>query len=112
MNAVSSLPIAHIVTWRLNGQTKSERQSQARVIVEAFENARHAVDGLLQMEVGANIIDAPDAWDVALYMVFASRSALDAYQVDPLHLQIKALVGPMRASRGQADFEIPCRLAD
>lgn len=100
------LPIVHIVTWRLNGKTPVLRAAQAQKVVHAFEAARHEVPGLLRMEVGANFIDAPDAWDVALYMVFASRVDLDAYQTHPAHLKIKSLVGPMRAVRGQADFSI------
>lgn len=98
--------IAHIVTWRLNGKTAAERERQAQQVVQAFEARRHEVPGLLRLEVGANFIDAPDAWDVALYMEFASRADLDAYLVHPSHLEIKQLVGPMRAARGQADFAI------
>lgn len=73
-------------------------------MVQAFEALRTQIPGLLRMEVGANVIEAPDAWDVALYMVFASRDALDAYQTHPGHLKIKTLVGPMRSDRVQADF--------
>ena len=99
-------PLAHIVTWRMNGATPQERAAQADRTVQAFEAARHDVPGLLRMEVGRNIVASPDAWDVALYMVFATRTDLEAYQSHPAHLQIKALVAPMRAARGQADFEV------
>ena len=98
--------IAHVVTWRLNGQTAADRERQAQQVVRAFEVRRHEVPGLRRMEVGVNIVEAPDAWDVALYMEFASRADLDAYQTHPSHLEIKQLVGPMRAARGQADFEL------
>lgn len=98
--------IAHIVTWRLNGVSAEEREQQARSMVQAFEAARTEVPGLLSMHVGANVIDAPDAWDVALYMAFASRAHLDAYQAHPSHLAIKQQVGPMRAARCQVDFEL------
>lgn len=82
------------------------RAEQAQKVVHSFEAARHDVPGLLRMEVGANFIEAPDAWDVAVFMVFASRADLEAYQTHPAHLKIKSLVGPMRAARGQADFSI------
>lgn len=101
-----SRAIVHIVTWRLNGKTVVERELQAQQIVQAFQVRRNEVLGLLRMEIGANIVEAPDAWDVALYMEFASRADLDAYQTHPSHLEIKQLVGPMRSARGQADFEI------
>lgn len=98
---------AHMVTWRMNGATPEERAEQADRVVRAFEATRGELPGLLRMEVGRNIVEALDAWDVALYMVFATRDDLHAYQSHPSHLRIKALVGPMRAARGQADFEVP-----
>lgn len=104
MSSLQGSPIAHIVAWRLNGATPEERIRQANTVTHAFETLRTQIPGLLQMEVGANVIEAPDAWDVALYMVFASRDALDAYQTHPGHLKIKTLVGPMRSARVQADF--------
>lgn len=99
--------IAHIVTWRLNGATEQERSDQARHIVEAFRASRPQVPGLQRMDIGPNVIGASDAWDLGLYMVFASRADLEAYQTLPVHLAIKALVGPMRAARAQVDFELP-----
>lgn len=99
--------IVHIVTWRLNGATAEVRKQQAQSMVQAFEAARFEVPGLLHLQVGPNVIEAPDAWDVALYMVFSSRIHLDAYLVHPSHLDIKQLVGPIRAARSQVDFELP-----
>lgn len=98
--------IVHIVTWRLNGASAQERGEQAGRIVEAFEAARPHMSGLLRMEVGPNVIVGQDAWDLALYTVFATRADLDAYQTHPSHLAIKTLVGPMRAARAQVDFEL------
>lgn len=103
----TSTAIVHIVMWRLNGADPAAKQQQAEVITQAFESSRSQVQGLLRMELGPNVIAAPDAWDLALCMVFATRADLDAYQTHPAHLRIKALVGPLRSERGQIDFEIP-----
>jgi Stress responsive A/B Barrel Domain len=99
--------IAHIVTWRLNGASAQERADQARRIVEAFKATQQQVPGLQRMDIGPNVIGAADAWDLGLYMVFASRADLEAYQALPAHLAIKALMGPMRSARAQVDFELP-----
>lgn len=98
--------IVHIVAWRLNGASVQERGEQAGRIVEAFEAARPYMSGLLRMEVGPNVIGGQDAWDLALYTVFATRADLDAYQTHPSHLAIKTLVATMRAARAQVDFEL------
>ena len=90
----------------MNGATPQERAAQADRTVQAFEATRGEVPGLLRMQVGRNVLASPDAWDVALYMLFASRADLQAYQSHPAHLRIKAVVGPLRAARGQADFEV------
>lgn len=108
MTSLHSNALVHLVIWRLNGATPDERAQQAKIIVDAFRALSSQISGLLRMEVGSNIVEATDAWDVALYMVFASRADLDAYQTHPGHLQIKALVGPLRSERGQADFWVTC----
>ena len=106
MHSQVSKAIVHIVTWRLNGETVDERAEQAQRIVAAFQKTSSSIPGLLRMEIGTNAINAADAWDLALYMVFASREDLQAYQNHPEHLAIKALVGPMRLARAQVDFEL------
>lgn len=98
-------PMAHFVAWRLNGTTAEARAEQARSIVREYEASREEFQGLLRMEIGSNEADADDAWDVALYMVFASREDLDAYRIHQEHIRLKALIGPMRAARAQVDFE-------
>ncbi len=103
----SSVPIVHIVSWRLNGASPEDRARQSTQILAAFHATRAEIDGLLRFEAGQNVIDASDAWDLAVVMVFSSRAALDAYQSHPCHLAIKALVGPMRSARSQIDFELP-----
>ncbi len=101
----------HIVSSRLNGSSAAERAEQASLIIAAFEQTRSQVPGLLSLQAGTNIIAAPDAWDLAVVMVFESRTALDAYQTHPSHLAIKALVGPLRSARSQIDFEMAAAAA-
>jgi hypothetical protein len=92
--------------WRMNGATANERLAQARTAAAAFEATRGTIAGVLDMQVGVNVVDAPDAWDLALSMRFENRAALAAYGDDPAHLEIKKLVGPMRMERKQVDFEL------
>lgn len=97
--------IVHIVAWRLNGGDPAERLAQAQAVVAAVEATRGRIPGLLSLDTGPNVVEAADAWDVGAVMVFASRAHLDAYQTHPIHLELKAVVGPLRSARSQLDFE-------
>ena len=101
-----SRQIVHIVMWRMNGATAEERLLQAHTAVAAFEATRGTIAGVLDMQIGVNVVDAPDAWDLALSMRFENRAALEAYFDHPAHLEIKRLVGPMRMERKHVDFEL------
>jgi hypothetical protein len=98
--------VVHMVMWRLDGATVQARRTQAQGLVAAFAALRGKMPGLLRLEVGTNLIDTADACDVALYTVFDSPQALDAYNAHPEHLKIKAMMAPWRAARCQADFEL------
>jgi hypothetical protein len=97
--------IVHILAWKLNGDTPVERQRQADTIVAAVAATRGRIPGLVSLDVGPNLIDAADAWDVGAVMVFASRADLDAYQTHPEHLALKAVVAPLRSARAQCDLK-------
>ena len=96
--------IVHVVGWRLNGRTADERERQARAVVAAVEALRAQLEGLLSLDVGANVVEAADAWDVGAVMVFESLAALQAYQTHPAHLALKSAVAPLREARGQFDI--------
>jgi hypothetical protein len=107
MSAPADGALLHVVAWRMAGATEAERAAQAAQVVQAFEAGRDRIPGLLRLEVGANAVAAPDAWDVAVCMLFATRADLDAYRDHPDHLAIKARVGPLRSARMQVDFVVP-----
>lgn len=97
--------IVHVVAWRLNGKTPLARHQQAEAVVAAVEATRGQVPGMVALDVGHNVIEASDAWDVGAVMVFQNRAALDAYQTHPQHLALKGIVAPLRSARSQLDFE-------
>ena len=97
--------IIHVVSWRLSGKTPLERRQQADTIVAAVEATRGRIPGLVSLDVGRNLVEATDAWDVGAVMVFHSRAALDVYQSHPEHQALKAVVAPLRRARSQLDFE-------
>lgn len=97
--------IVHVVAWRLAGPTPEARRQQADAVVAAVEATRGRIPGLVALDVGRNLVDAADAWDVGAVMVFRSRADLDAYRDHPAHLALRAVVAPLRSARGQFDIE-------
>lgn len=103
----ASSEVVHVVSWRLNGESPMAREQQADTIVAAVEATREQIPGLVSLDVGRNLIEAADAWDVGAVMVFRSRADLDSYQTHPAHQALKAVVAPLRSARSQLDFERP-----
>ena len=99
-------PIAHIVMWRLNGESPEIRHAQGRAVVEAFETLRGRIPGLLQLAAGTGLVGDAEGHDVAVYTVFESIEALHAYNEHPEHLRIRGLISPMRRSRHHIDFAL------
>ncbi len=98
--------LLHIVLWQLHGETAQARQAKAQQLSHSFHALLGTVPGLLQVDVGPNAVAAADAWDMAVAMRFTNRAALDAYNEHPLHLGIKALMGPQRRARAQIDLAL------
>ena len=99
--------VKHIVLFKLKdhaeGATKAEN---ARLVKQKVEALRGTVAGVVALEVGLNFEPSEAAYDLALYSVFESRAALDAYQVHPAHRVVAEFLGRVRAARVVVDYEI------
>lgn len=96
--------IRHIVFWNLKEENKSETALKIKTDLEALKGK---IPGLLHIEVGINIPEAPqDNWDVVLNSDFENIEALNAYQVHPLHKEVAGFIGNVRTNRSCVDYEI------
>jgi hypothetical protein len=97
--------IRHIVLWRLresaNGRGKAENAAE---IKRRLEELNGKIPGMLTLEVGFDFSRTPDSSDIVLYSEFESRTALDAYQVHPLHEAVKPIVTAARDERRLVDY--------
>jgi quinol monooxygenase YgiN len=93
--------IKHIRMWRLV-EPKQENIAAAKAALEA---CRGIVPGMLTYEVGIDIGIDQGPCDLALYSEFTDRAALRAYEEHPAHLQLKAVLAPLRESRAAIDYE-------
>ena len=92
--------IKHVVMWRYSDKKDIET---AR---EQLESLRGRVPGMLSIETGVNFLESPSSYDLVLITEHPDRAALDAYQEDPLHVQVKAVLGKLDSERVVVDYEI------
>ena len=81
--------VKHIVMWNVQGATDEERAHNTQKLKAAFEGLRHAIPGMLKLEIGVDQSRVDYACDVVLYSEFESRQALAAYAEHPEHLRVR-----------------------
>ncbi len=98
--------IKHLVFWKLkesaNGNDKSTNAQLIKEKLEALNGQQIA--GLLELEVGLDFVQGSASADVALYSVFETQEALDAYQVHPAHVAAKGFIQEVVSDRQVVDY--------
>jgi hypothetical protein len=98
--------IRHVVMWRLQGRPAQAGRWEVMDRIEQNLTAlRSSVPGLLRAWLGLNQADSADASDLVLCCEFHSWDALRGYESHPLHQELRAIIGPLRAERRVVDFE-------
>ena len=94
--------IRHIVMFRIKDEFKDEIPQ----LVENFKGMKGRIEGMLDLEAGADILHSERSYDLALITVFQDRAAFDAYQTHPVHLSVKKRMHEVRSASVACDFEI------
>jgi hypothetical protein len=99
--------IKHIVFWKLKdfaeGATKKEN---AQKIKAQLEGLKMKIKEVRALEVGVNINDSADSYDIALYSEFASLEDLKRYQHHPEHIKAGDFVINLRLDRKVVDYQV------
>lgn len=77
----------------------------ANKLKRSIESMNGRVPSLVSAEAGTNFVEGDAACDLVLISIHKSRTDLDMYQDDPVHGEIKKLIGPAAVSRHVVDFE-------
>ena len=94
--------IRHIVLFKI----KPEYKDQIPELVRNFYTMKGRVEGLLDLEAGADILGSERSYDIALICTFTDRAAFDAYQTHPLHMPIRKRMHEVRESSVACDFNV------
>jgi hypothetical protein len=99
--------IRHIVMWKLKDHAEGATRAQNALKLKAkLEACRAIVTGILHLEVGLAQPGLESTFDVVLVSDFADKAALHAYQIHPVHEEVKAFLGPVREARQCVDYEV------
>jgi hypothetical protein len=92
--------------WKLKefaeGKNKLEN---AQIIKRDLEALQDKIKEIRHIEVGININESEQAYDVVLYSEFNSIEDLNIYQNHQEHLRVAEFVGKVREARVVTDYE-------
>lgn len=92
--------VKHVVMWRY------KNKSDIKIAQDLLDGMKGKVPSLLNIETGVNYLDSPASYDLVLITEHKNQAALDAYQVDPLHEEVKVVLGKLDSERVVVDFDI------
>ena len=96
--------IMHIVLFRWTDEATPEAIQQA---VEALNDLRDKVPGILEISCGANFSDRAKGFTHGLVVRLTDRAALDAYGPHPAHQKVVVEhISPIRADVLAVDYEL------
>ncbi len=93
--------IRHIVMFKI----KEEYKHEIPDLVKAFCGMKGRIEGMVDLDAGADILGSERSFDLALTTVFDSREAFDAYPTHPVHMPVKMHMHEVRESSFACDYE-------
>ena len=93
--------IRHIVLFKI----KEEYKKEIPQLVEAFYGMKGKIEGMLELESGADVLHSERSYDLALITVFDSMESFQKYQTHPVHLPVKKRMHEVRSASVACDFE-------
>ena len=94
--------IRHIVLFKIKDEFKDEIPQ----LVENFRGMKGKIEGMLDLEAGADIVKSDRSYDLALVTIFDSMASFEAYQTHPVHQPVRKRMHEVRSASVACDFEI------
>jgi hypothetical protein len=93
--------LIHLVSFKYKAATDEGTRQDHRERLKALSG----IDGVLELKVGADVVNSPRSYDTGLMIGFRDRKALDAYQTDPRHVPVAQLGAAISDHIVAVDFE-------
>lgn len=95
--------IKHIVMWKLKADL-DDKKEKCHEIKEKIEGLKELIKEIEKIEVGINIEDSKEAYDVVLYSEFKDKESLEIYQNHSEHLKVAKFISSVREARAVVDY--------
>jgi hypothetical protein len=76
--------LTHIVCFKYKADVADETRQDHRARLSGLR----ALNGVVDLKVGADVVRSGRSFDTGLIVVFHDRAGLDAYAVDPNHVPV------------------------
>jgi hypothetical protein len=93
--------LTHIVCFKYKPDTADATRADHRTRLAALKN----IDGVVELQVGGDVVRSPRSYDTGLVVTFRDRAALDAYQKNPTHVPVAQFGVSLCDSIVAVDFE-------
>ena len=94
--------LRHIVMFKIKDEFKEEIPQ----LVKNFYGMKGRIEGMLDLEAGADVYHSERSYDLALVTTFDSMESFKAYQTHPVHMPVKKRMHEVRSGSVACDFEI------
>ncbi|CDG01190.1 Putative Stress responsive A/B barrel domain protein [Clostridium chauvoei JF4335] len=92
--------------WKLKDNAEgNDKFINSNKIKDSLEALRGVISEIKFIEVGINIKEGEQAYDVVLNSEFNNLEELDKYQKNPEHLKVAGFIGKVADSRVVVDYE-------
>lgn len=99
---VTEKKIKRISLFKLKNRNSKDIQE----VADKLSSMKGKIPSLMDMEIGVNLSESDEAYDVLMIATFKNVEALHSYQQDPFHLKVKNFVEKQYESRAVVDYEL------
>lgn len=92
--------------WKFRRDLEESPAEIAAEMKSRLESLVGKIDGLLRAEVGVNVKETASSYDAVLTADFPSFEAMEAYKVNPLHVEVSEYCKSRRLERVDVDYEV------
>lgn len=92
--------IKHVVMWKF----KKGEEAKVEMFLKGLQSLKGQIEEIKNLEVGKNS-NLKNEYDAILISEFETMEDLEAYQKDPRHLEVGAIIKEIKEERQAIDYE-------